>query len=421
MSKGEIKNFEPRLEGRNYLLKIDHHISCLSEIGIQRPPIILSGAGVYVYQLANGEIIDRVPTDLDLVLQTDEDFQRAIDSSIYLSLYVRNQSRVTRWGMIYHNVLLEGEGDFPVDLMRYLNTLFPKNHESFPLELYTFPDFYIFPQLTRQVAVNNNLYTLASPAYIVFYKLTQMRNGLSDNGTVKQDLEDIRRLHRLGLLTSENLNPEFNILCYGNDELRKRLLNKLSEIIGEEIPFVPIEVKQQNFEEQINGLIQFTSILDSVFGEGNWCFSNGTALALHAANRGFERKITDVDIFYFGGQLEDVFPSNFFHIPFGRLCYDPNPHFVHGINYLAPQLKGRIFLGEVPYGIDIIARSEMEKDGQTMIIDVKKARGSCINLPFGDLVVPVMGLDLIKEIKAFSFRPEPKTDREDLELIELIK
>ena len=124
--------------------------------------------------------------------------------------------------------------------MANLNTLYPKDHQFLPGELYTFPDFSLFPILTRKMVLGERKYTLASPGYVLFYKITQMRNGPSDNGTIKQDWGDIRRILSLGIISPENLNHELYILTYGDDSLRKHILAAINNIgyeLGVNVPF----------------------------------------------------------------------------------------------------------------------------------------------------------------------------------------
>ena len=69
----------------------------------------------------------------------------------------------------------------------------------------------------------------------------------------------------------------------------------------------------------------------------------------------------------------------------------------------------------VQWGVDIISRSRMRReDGKEMLID-RDMINQNIEVVDG---LPVMGLRLIREIKNFSRRGSPKTDAEDVRLIE---
>ncbi len=107
----------------------------------------------------------------------------------------------------------------------------------------------------------------------------------------------------------------------------------------------------------------------------------------------------------------------FFNIPFGRVRLVREPLNIHGIAYLAPQLKGRVFLlGGYPIDVDIISRSEMIKLGDGEVMTIK---GSTVKESMREIVdMPVMDLELIRAIKKFSLRPPPKTDPSDLKLID---
>lgn len=406
---------EIRINPQEILAKTDSRLQQLKEVGqIEKPPVILSGSAVFLYQLAFGsDSVNRIPTDLDVVV-CEEDFSKILEKAEDLGLILKSEPRITKWGVSYHNFLLEGEGDFPVDVMRRLNTYFPESANFFPQELYTFPDFFEFPQLLRVLQINGNQYYLASPTYILFYKLTQMRQGASDNGTIKDDRQDIQRIFALGVVTPEELNSELNILCYGDNKLRRMMIESLSKLAGQSIPFIELPPEELPFEDQIQRLITLTPQLDQIFGEGNWCFSNGTALGIYSFLGGKRRPITDIDVFYLGkGNIGDIFPQSFFNKPFGRLKYDPNEVSAHGILYCEPQLRGTIYLNGIPFNVDIINRSRMKKRNGELTITPEKVREGLVVING----IPLMHPKLIEQIKKFSNRKPPKTDPEDLNLI----
>ena len=116
--------------------------------------------------------------------------------------------------------------------------------------------------------------------------------------------------------------------------------------------FLDIEKPQIRFEEQIEGLKSLAEVFNQIFGENKWCFSNGTALAIHSFSQGIVREITDIDVFLFGDGVDvsNVFPNNFFNIPFGRVKLVEEPLNAYGIDYLEPQLRAHIFLDGCPMG-----------------------------------------------------------------------
>jgi len=393
-------------------------------------PVILSGAAVFLYQYdlwKRGVSISdwRAPTDLDLVV-----FPTDLDSKIVSNGFdLNNRVRETRFGFNYVNSIWESRQEehrfeIPVDLMMVLNTLFPENNQFFPNQLYSFPDVF-GNKLYREIEIDGAQFRLASPTLILFYKITQMREGIADNGTVKQDLADIKRLHEMGLFNDEDLNTQLDILTYGNGDVRKKIIEELNRLTGGNYQFIDfVYESNQDPVLWVDHLSSLADILNRAFGEGNWVFSNGTALFLHGLTQGRLRIPTDIDIFINPEGLNS-FPQNFFDVPFGIIGHCGGVT-IGGIEYLDPQLRGFI---RGPNGksvkVDIIGESHIRKGQEelTTTWDQVRANSDRVELSVNgnNFSFPVMGLSLLREIKKFLKRLPPKTDLEDLSLIELLE
>lgn len=87
------------IEGASfYIDQINQHLDQLTRLGISQPPVILSGSAVFLYETALKGQGERMPTDLDLVLQF-EDFLEVIRNSSSFGLDLQDQPRATKWGM----------------------------------------------------------------------------------------------------------------------------------------------------------------------------------------------------------------------------------------------------------------------------------------------------------------------------------
>ncbi len=400
----------------------DQRLFQFRAIGIE-DPTISSGAAVFLYQLAGKHQENlRLPTDLDLLVSA-QDWHKAVEAQQDLGLILNNESRRTKWGFVYHNPILEGSGFLPTDVMFCLNTEFPHNVPFFGNEIYTFPD----PRrnnLVRAVEINGRTYTVASPTLIMFYKIIQMREGESDNGSVKQDGKDMERLHRWGLFNNEDLNRELNILTYGDDQLRRQIIERLNELLGSNYSYLELERPLLPLDSLIGFFQGLTNTLNEALGERRWCFSNGTALFFYSLlphEAGKMRWPTDIDIFFLDEDRLLKPEVLFFYTGFGRVKKIEDSIKVHGIDYQAPQLRGRLLL---PNGqgikVDVIARSIMKKGERRKKVTAAEVEQSLTVVEMNGTTIPLMGLSLIKDIKKFEHRPLPKQDEEDLRLIELL-
>ncbi len=95
------QRFSPE-SNSHYLDQIDQHLEHLRNLGISEPPIILSGSAVFLYDFGVRGQSRRIPTDLDVVL-TSDDFSRINGQRDRLSLKLIESPTVTKWGMQYHN------------------------------------------------------------------------------------------------------------------------------------------------------------------------------------------------------------------------------------------------------------------------------------------------------------------------------
>lgn len=410
---------------REVLLSLlDERLSEFCAIGGINNPAISYGAAVFLYQLASERQGNpRLITDLDLLVSPQE-WLKAFESQQQLGLRLTNVSRRTTWGFSYHNPILEGEGDLPIDVMSCLNTEFPATAPFFGGEIYTFPDPRI-NNLLRTVEINGRTYTVASPTLVMFYKITQMREGISDNGSVKQDSQDIEKLHQLDLFNNEDLNRELNILTYGDDQLRRQIIEQLNRIVGGDYSYLELERPPLSLESLIGFFQELTNTFNEALGQGRWCFSNGTALFFYSLLLGDADEIrwpTDIDIFFLDEDRLLEPERLFFNTGFGRIQKVIEPVSVYGISYQAPQLRGRLLL---PNGqgikVDIIARSIMIKNGSTKEVSPKQVEISLTDFNINDSTFLLMGLNLIAEIKEFEGRPPPKMDMEDLKLISRLR
>jgi hypothetical protein len=239
--------------------------------------MVMAGGSVFLYQLANRVPFDvsRAPTDLDFVIRNDSWNSQVASSllggligeerDLFIGLRRITETR-THFGFRFPNAVVEAKvgpkagitdlyhrdrPHFDIDFIPgHMVTIFPDDH--------AFPELrgvsYNFPTVARQLFERGMLLNvdealekqnarisggvgtvrLAPPAFVMFYKITMMRD---DKG--KQDGDDLRRLHELGLLDygDRNFNEMMTLMVSGHPDVSARagLFNRIRERLAQVI------------------------------------------------------------------------------------------------------------------------------------------------------------------------------------------
>lgn len=233
-----------------FLKTVETISGLLQSVGI--PPeeaMVISGGSVALRQMSLGRD-ERIPTDTDLVLRyKDGQDAHNILNRVALELQkapeFRNTQLITKprthWGFRFTNPIIEslyvGDGydAFPIDIMTEMVTVFPDKSPAPLLSgvAYDFPNYNprLF-ELSQPIQVGTDrIIRVASPAFVLFYKLTMNRNGENGNhpGHPKQDDLDLKWMWEMGLINLDNPEFEevFKIMSQDNLEIEEQLLQFL--------------------------------------------------------------------------------------------------------------------------------------------------------------------------------------------------
>ena len=201
--------------------------------------MVIAGGAVFLYQLdlaSKGYNVptDRVPTDLDVVVNNDESRRRHILEVLRDRIMPLEEAELTTAPVLHFGHLLKGPtlktvfNGVPVDLITELSQEYSPDHRFAPAKEYRYPpaDRLFASAIPMEHPLLEHDVMLAHPGFIAFYKtmLARDRDG-------KQDTDDIRRLKAMCLLDpSEELTGVMRTMCHGDEELIGQISKAIAEV-----------------------------------------------------------------------------------------------------------------------------------------------------------------------------------------------
>ncbi len=234
---------EKREVGRGELF---HTIDVMSRVLDRLMPrenwFVISGGAVSLHQKAVTGEIERVPTDVDIVMrhsgQADgfekqiQVYEAMLEQGIEGKLITHEREH---HGFRFSNPIVEADivRGVPVDILGEMITQYPTENTPYASTIpsllgkthrYPLTD-YVF-DTTTAVETPSGIIKIASPAFITFYKMTMRRNGKG-----KQDDADMCRLDRIGAYDNvDALYRNIFQLSGGNNVMTEEVLNQLFSV-----------------------------------------------------------------------------------------------------------------------------------------------------------------------------------------------
>lgn len=196
--------------------------------------MVISGGGVYLYQRMLTGAPERVPTDIDVVIDPSQMNDGMELLSERAGGFLTNVNRIetprTHHGYVFTNPIVEATSrdGLSVDMLGEMITVFPEHHDLYPGVAYRYPtDNSRLFDLAPMVDIDDDhQIKVAHPGFIAFYKMTMYRNGAG-----KQDQQDLRRLQSMGLLEpNDELVEVLDILSSGDTYIRDELLRRIADL-----------------------------------------------------------------------------------------------------------------------------------------------------------------------------------------------
>ena len=198
--------------------------------------MVIAGGGVFLYQLATkGATVDRVPTDLDIIIHEKNARNGTPILELLRDRMQPHESSLRTEPIMHHGHLLTAAGlstkarnGMPIDVTTELSQIYPPDHHFRPSMLYSYPpsDLILGSAIRLKHPLLPGQITTAHPGMIAFYKLIFKREKEG-----KQDIPDLQRLKRLGLLDpSPALEEVVSTMCLGDREFASAIRSAIRDL-----------------------------------------------------------------------------------------------------------------------------------------------------------------------------------------------
>jgi hypothetical protein len=189
---------------------------------LRRDWMVIAGGAVFLYQLDShgrklGPVPDRVPTDLDIIIDEAQGRNSASIIEQLFSVLRHTGASLRVEPLIHYGHLLTGPAlslatncGLQVDITTELSQINSPIHPVRPRAKYKYPPGRAM--LAQANTISHELIdgsvTVSHPGFIAFYKWLLARND-----DVKQDTKDLKRLQGMGLLTAHPANNLRGVLA----------------------------------------------------------------------------------------------------------------------------------------------------------------------------------------------------------------